>query len=61
VSAYLVEIVRREDDKVERTLAYDSDRLADRAEQGVWRNLDHDRYYTRIVPGSAAGGTETDR
>lgn len=35
---------------VEHTLGpYDSERTAERAEDGVNRNLDHGRFYTRIV------------
>lgn len=46
---HIVEIVRHEGGEVVRRMSYDSERQADRAEDGVNINLNHDEYYTRVV------------
>ena len=47
-----IEIIETESDKVEHTIKMDppkGERMAERTEDGVNRNLDHDRFYTRLV------------
>ena len=44
-----VEIVSRETEQAVKVMRYDTERLAEKAERGVEVNLDHERYYTRIV------------
>lgn len=46
--SYKVLIRKREDDEVVRELSYSSERQAERAEDGVNINLDHENYYTEI-------------
>lgn len=47
---YFVEIISIETDAVEKTLGpYASRHLADKAENGVMRNLNFDDFYTQIV------------
>jgi hypothetical protein len=47
-----IEIVRYEDGTVEHTITMNppkSERTAERTVDGVNRNLDHERFYTRMV------------
>jgi len=47
---WYVDIVNGDTDLTEKRLGpYDSESLAERAERGVNRNLDHDRFYTMTV------------
>ena len=53
-----IEIVRFEDGKVEHTIEMDppkGERMAERTEDGVNRNLDHERFYTRLVEAAEEG------
>ncbi len=46
-----VEIVDSETDEViEKLGPYATQRQAERADDGVSRNLNHDKYFTRLVP-----------
>ena len=40
---------------------YTTERIAERAERGVNRNLDHDRFYTGVVDEEDEDGREGDR
>lgn len=46
----VVEIVERKTGKVEKALRYSSQHLAEKADAGVNRNLDHENYFTRLRP-----------
>lgn len=46
---YYVEVVEYGTDKVVKQLGPMSERKADRVDDGLNINLDHDKYYTRIV------------
>lgn len=48
--AYRVEIVEDESGKVVKSLPAASQRQADKLENGMMRNLNHAKYFTRIVP-----------
>ena len=55
-----VEIVRYNDDGVEHVVRMDppkSARHAERVEDGVNRNLNHERFYTRLVPADGEAWT----
>lgn len=54
---HYVEIVRYSDGEVVRRMGPMSERNADRVDSGADRNLNHEEYYTRIVPapGQQAG------
>ncbi len=46
---WFVDIIEYEGDKVEKTLGpYGTERQADRADDGVNINLNHERFYTRV-------------
>ena len=51
---YRVEVVEDETGKVVRSLAATGERNAGRIEQGLWRNLNHARFFVRIVRAAAA-------
>lgn len=46
---YFVEIVETATDKVEERLGPHSKRTAERIESGAEINLDHERFYVRVV------------
>ena len=50
MNTHAIEIVEYSSGDVVRTLEYTSERLADRAERGVERNLNHEEFYTRVMP-----------
>lgn len=53
---FFVEIVESASGGVEKKLGpYPSRRMAEKAEAGVCRNLDHERFYTRVLPPQAEG------
>ncbi len=41
------------DGEVVKTLLYENERLAEKGDAGMNRNLDHGRFYTRIMPPEA--------
>ena len=45
-----IEVVRHGDDVVVKTIGPLTPRKADRVDAGMQHNLNHDDYYTRIVP-----------
>lgn len=49
---WFVEIVEFGTDKIEKKLGpYANERTADKASNGVDRNLNHDKYFTRVMSG----------
>lgn len=44
-----VEIVEFATDKVERSFEYATERLAEKASDGINRNLNHEVYFTRVT------------
>lgn len=46
---YFVEIVHSLTDTLEKRLPYSSERMAEKGECGVNRNLDHEKYHTQIT------------
>lgn len=50
-----VEVVpqRKQDGEIHRMGPFASERTAERCESGVERNLDHERFYTRVTSGPA--------
>lgn len=46
---YIVEIVAFDGENVESRLEYSSMHVAEKADSGVNRNLNHETHYTRIV------------
>lgn len=44
-----VEIVSRATEQAVKVMRYDNKRLAEKAESGVQINLDHERYFTRVI------------
>lgn len=46
---YQVQIRKHADDEIIETMTYDTQRLAERADMGVNRNLNHAEYYTDLV------------
>lgn len=53
---YFIEVVEFETEKVERTLGpFVNERQADRAEDGLNRQLNHERYFTRAVSRHSGG------
>ncbi len=50
---HYIEIVRYEDGEVVNRIECANERKADRADEGLNRQLNHEKYYTRIVPQSA--------
>jgi len=53
---YRVEIVEDATGKVVRSLAATGVRNAGRIEQGLWRNLNHAKFFVRIVRAAASIG-----
>ena len=50
MSEFFVEVVSYESDEVIRRIGpYASERAADKAENGVMANMNHDAYYTRVA------------
>lgn len=47
-TGFRVEVVEYATQKVVKTLKAESERMAERLDSGVNRNLDHTRFYTRI-------------
>ena len=37
------------DDNMVETMEFEDERQAEKAERGIWINLDHSNYYTEIV------------
>jgi hypothetical protein len=46
---WFVEIVEHSTDKVEKRIPCQSERSAESTDSGVNRNLDHEKFFTRIV------------
>lgn len=44
-----VEVVAYENDEVVKTIPCDDERSAERVERGVEINMDHERFFTRVV------------
>lgn len=53
--SYYVEIREYETDRLEKRLGPMSERKADKVDDGLTRQLDHDRFYTVIVNEDEAG------
>lgn len=53
---WIVEIVEYDTGRIERAIDCESARRAERVDDGVNINLNHDRYYTRIVHQKAVNG-----
>ena len=52
-SEYFVQIIENHTgNKIEEIGPYSSERMAERAERGVLRNLNRDRYFTYVVSSS---------
>jgi hypothetical protein len=48
-NGYFVDIIRYADDETEKTLGpFYSERQAEKAERGLWYQLDHSRFYTQV-------------
>lgn len=55
---YYVEIVNYDTDEVVKRMGPMSERKADKVDNAANINLNHDKYYTRIVPASDVSGSE---
>lgn len=55
MKTFYVEVVAREGDEVVERLGPASERRAERIEDGLNINLNHEDYYTRLVPALEGG------
>lgn len=49
IMKHIVQVKRYSDDEVINEYEYSSERLAEKADSGINRNLNHEEYYTVIV------------